>query len=123
IINEIQFDIGGSGDMSGTVVFDNLKLGTAAAPDTKYPTIDAIEDMTIQTGAGEQVINLTGISDGDGQTLPIEITASTDNEDLIKGLTVDYTPPNTSGTLRFTPAEGVTGEATVTITVTDAGEI
>lgn len=123
IINEIQFDIGGSGDMSGTVVFDNLKLGTAAAPDTKYPTIDAIEDMTIQTGAGEQVINLTGISDGDGQTLPIEITASTDNEDLIKGLTVDYTSPNTSGTLRFTPAEGVTGEATVTITVTDAGEI
>jgi len=123
IINEVQIDIGGFGVMSGTVIFDDFKLGDAAAPAIKVPEINPVENMVLQTGAGEQVIQLTGISDGDGTTEPIEITAATDNEELITGLAVEYNSPDSTGILRFTPAPGVTGEATITITLTDAGEM
>ncbi len=123
IINEIQFDIGGYGVMSGTVIFDDFKLGEAAAPAIKVPTINTVENMVLQTGAGEQTVELTGISDGDGTTEPIEVTVTTDNEELITNLNVDYNSPDSNGTLYFTPAVGATGEATITITITDAGEM
>jgi O-glycosyl hydrolase len=123
IINEIQFDIGGYGLLSGTVVMDDFKLGSAAAPAIKAPSINPVENMVLQTGAAEQTLQLTGIFDGDGTTGPVEITATTDNEELITRLNVDYNTPDSTGVLRFTPAPGATGEAIITITLTDAGEM
>ena len=41
------------------------------------PTLDAISDLTIEEDAPQQTVYLTGISDGDGHSLPLKVTATT----------------------------------------------
>ena len=48
------------------------------------------------------------------------VTASSDNTGLINP-TVNYTNPNTTGTITFTPTPGLTGIADITVTVKDNG--
>lgn len=86
------------------------------------PTIDAISDITIPQNAPQQTVNLTGISDGDGGVQTISITASSSNTELIPNPAVQYTSPNATGTLTFTPVPGQAGSATITVTVSDGFE-
>jgi O-glycosyl hydrolase len=120
-IREIQFDLG-YGVMSGTLVFDEIRLGDAANPGVNPPTIDSFNDLIIAANSPTQQVELTGISDGDGITGPVEITAETDNLGLILNLSVDYTYPETTAFLSFDVAPDVTGEAVVTLILTDEGE-
>lgn len=86
------------------------------------PTIDAIADPApILPNAGQQTINLTGITAGAGETQNITVTATSDNPSLIPNPTVTYTSPATTGTLRYTPLAGAQGSATITVTVKDDG--
>lgn len=86
------------------------------------PTIDAIADpAAIPENAGAQTINLTGISAGAGQTETITITAASNNTALIPNPTVNYTSPNATGTLSYTPLPGAQGTATITVTVKNSG--
>lgn len=119
---EIQYDLGGAA-MSGTLVFDEVKLGDAAVPSLKPPTMDPLADLLLQPGSGAQSVELTGISDGDGMSEPIAISVSTDNENLITDLAVEYTPSSTMGTLTFNVAPELTGQANITVTLTDAGDV
>jgi len=64
---------------------------------------------------------MTGINDGIGFEQSISITASSSNTPLIPVVDVDYTTGNPTGVLSFTPAAGKTGEATITVTLTDNG--
>jgi hypothetical protein len=85
------------------------------------PTIDTPANVTINENAGEQTVNLTGITAGAGdvgQTLTV--TASSNNTALINP-SVTYTSPNSTGTLTFTPAANSFGTATITVTVMDNG--
>jgi len=49
------------------------------------------------------------------------VTASSSNPGLIPQPTVNYTSPNSTGTLRFTPVAQANGVATITVTVNDGG--
>jgi hypothetical protein len=86
------------------------------------PTLNAISNLTISENAGQQTVNLSGISSGatnENQTLTVGATSS--NTGLIPNPTVTYTSPNTTGTLTFTPVANAYGSATITVTVNDGG--
>ncbi len=85
------------------------------------PTLNAIGNVTVNEDPGEQTVNLSGISAGGGEVQPLQVTATSSNLTLIPGLTIDYTSPNATGMLKFTPAGNQNGTAIVTVTVTDGG--
>jgi hypothetical protein len=94
----------------------SYSVPTNSAP-TSPPTLDPLTDMIINENAGLQTVNLSGISSGaanEAQTLTV--TAVSSNPGLIPSPMVNYTSPNTTGTLGFTPAPGSYGTATVTVT-------
>jgi hypothetical protein len=84
------------------------------------PTINTPSTLTINENAGQQTVNLTGITAGGGETQTLTVTASSNNTALVNP-SVTYTSPNSTGTLTFTPAAGTFGTATITVTVTDNG--
>jgi hypothetical protein len=89
-------------------------------PVNNTPTLDALANLTINEGAGQQTVNLTGISSGatnEAQTLTV--TANSSNTGLIPTPTVTYTSPGSTGTLRFTPVSAASGTATLTVSVND----
>ncbi len=84
------------------------------------PTLAAVNDVTVAEDAGAQTVNLSGISSGaanEAQTL--NITATSSNPGLIPNPSVNYTSPNGTGSLRFTPVANQNGTAVITVTVND----
>jgi hypothetical protein len=93
---------------------------TTPVPINMPPTLNALGDMTINQNAGQQTVNLTGISSGSpGEIQTLTVTAVSDTPGLIPTPTVTYTSPNATGTLRFTPNATGSGTATITVTVND----
>ena len=86
------------------------------------PTLDAISDPApISEDSTTQTINLTGISAGAGESQTLRVTATSGNTTLLPAIGVTYTSPSSIGTLSYTPAADQSGNALVTVTVTDAG--
>ena len=85
------------------------------------PTLDMLYDVTLAEDAAERSVALSGITDADGATQPLRITAASSNTSLIVAPTVDYTSPDSTGTLRFTPVADRSGLTTITVTVEDGG--
>lgn len=89
------------------------------------PTLTAIPNPSaILEDAGEQTVNLAGISEGaaneTSQTLTI--TATSDNVALIPNpVTVDYTEGAATGVIRYTPEANAFGTAVITVRVQDSG--
>jgi hypothetical protein len=84
------------------------------------PTLDAISNPpAIPLNSGAQSIGLTGISAGGGETQTLTVTAISSNPALIPNPTVNYTSPNSTGSLIFTPVAGQSGTADITVTVSD----
>ena len=91
-------------------------------PVNQPPTLNALANMTLNENAGLQTVNLSGITSGapnEFQTLTV--TASSSNPSLIPTPTVNYTSPNTTGSMTFAPATYGSGTATITVTVNDGG--
>ncbi len=91
-------------------------------PVNQPPTLNALSNLSVNENAGQQTVNLAGISSGaanESQTLMV--TATSSNTGLIPNPTVNYTSPNTTGSISFTPVAGVSGNATITVTVNDGG--
>jgi hypothetical protein len=91
-------------------------------PVNDTPTINSLNNLTINEGAGQQTVNLSGITSGaanESQTLTV--TAASSVTGLIPNPTVTYSSPSTTGSLKFTPVTNVTGTATITVTVRDNG--
>ncbi len=102
--DQIAFDV---------TVYEHLNLS---------PTIDDLVDISILENSGEHSITLTGISDGDtGVEQNLTIVAVSSDTNIIPTPAVDYTPGDSTGTLRFTPATNKIGNSTITVTVTDDG--
>ena len=98
----------------------NFTVNVTAVNDP--PTLNAISNPpAIASGAGLQTINLSGISAGPGETQTLTVTASSNNTSLIPNPAVNYTSPNSSGSISYTPVAGQQGSATITVTVTDNG--
>jgi hypothetical protein len=82
------------------------------------PTLDPVNNVTINENSGQQTVNLTGITSG-GETQTLTVTATSGTTTLIPNPTVTYTSPNTTGTLKFTPVANAFGTATITVKVND----
>ncbi len=92
----------------------------AVGTTNQWPTLNAINNVTINEDAVAQTVNLAGISDGSAtETQTVTVTASSSNAGLIPNPTVSYTSPNTAGTLSFTPVANASGSATITVVVND----
>ena len=92
------------------------------APVNQPPTLNPIGNLSINKNAGLQTVTLSGITSGatnENQTLTV--TASSGNTSLIPNPTVNYTSPNTTGTLSFQPVTNASGSAVITVTVNDGG--
>src|SRR5213075_923012 len=91
----------------------------AVGPVNLPPTLAPIANRVINEDSGLQTINLTGITPGppneSSQTLII--TAFSSDLSVIPNPTVNYTSPNATGTLTFTPVLNAFGTGTVTVIV------
>ena len=85
------------------------------------PTLDFLPNRITIQNAPEQLVDLTGITSGGDTDQPLKVTATTTNSSLITRLQVDYSSPETTGQLRFTPGQDRNGEAFITVKVTDGG--
>ena len=90
-------------------------------PVNDLPTLGAIQDQSLQEDDGAQVIELTGITAGGGESQPLRIIASSDNTGLIDDPAVTYTSDEETGSLTYTPLADESGTAEITVTVTDGG--
>src|ERR1051326_3126729 len=86
------------------------------------PFLDPIADQEINQNAPPQIINLTGISAGPNETQVLAISAQSSTPGLIPDPSVNYTSPNSAGTLSYAPVPGASGVATITVTVNDGQE-
>jgi len=110
------------GTANGGVDSTTTTFIVTVVPINQPPTIDAIGNQTALENAGQQSVNLTGISDGTGETgQTITITATSDNTAVVPNPTIVYTSPNATGTLNYTPVANAFGVANVTVTVKDNG--
>lgn len=85
------------------------------------PALNALSNMTVAANSGTQTVNLSGINAGGSESQTISVTATSSNTGLVPNPSVTYTSPNSSGSLKFTPASGKSGTATITVKVTDSG--
>jgi hypothetical protein len=84
------------------------------------PTLNTIGDTTIAEDEGLQAIGLSGITSGSvSESQALTVTATSSNPSVIPHPTVNYTNPNSTGTVSFTPVPNAYGSAVVTVTVND----
>jgi hypothetical protein len=84
------------------------------------PTIDPLNNVTINENAGLQTVNITGLSSGSlTETQTLTLTAVSANPSLIPNPAVSYTSPNPIGTLTFQPVANASGSALITVAVND----
>ena len=70
-------DLGTPGD--NRTVSQTFQVTVSAVNDA--PTLDALDDLTIDEDAGQQTVDLVGITAGGGEDQPLAVTASSDNTD------------------------------------------
>jgi hypothetical protein len=81
------------------------------------PTLNPLSNMVIPENAGLQTVNLSGITSGSTNAGVLAVTCSSSKTSLIPNPTVNYTSPNSTGTITFTPVANAYGSATIAVTV------
>jgi hypothetical protein len=115
----IAITVNNAGASNNTVV---RSFTVTVNPVNYAPTLDPIGNLTINENAGLQTVNLTGISSGaSNQVQTLSVTATSSDPSLVPNPTVNYTSPNSTGTLTFTPAASVSGSSTIVVTVNNGG--
>lgn len=95
-----------------------VTINLAAVND--FPTLSAIVDPTaIDEDAVEQSVGLAGITAGGGESQMLNVTAVSDNPTLIANPTINYSSPDGTGSILYTPEPNQNGTATITVTVDD----
>jgi glucuronoarabinoxylan endo-1,4-beta-xylanase len=112
----LTLDDGEAADNITTMDFQVTSFLDLNAP----PTIDDAGDLVITPDAGEQIVLLTGISDGDGTGQALTLTAQSSADTVIPSPTVEYTGGSTAQ-LKFTPDPANPGSSTITVRVADDG--
>jgi hypothetical protein len=87
-------------------------------PTHQPPTIDPIPDLFIPVNSPPQTVPLTGIS-ADELSDVITITATSPNFFVVSFISVNYTSPDTTGTLTIGIAFAIFGNASIIVTVND----
>jgi subtilisin-like proprotein convertase family protein len=93
----------------------------SVAPTNDAPTIDNPSDLVVHSNSPEQTVDLTGISDGPGETGALIVRASSNTPAVIASTTVVYSGGSTA-TLSFTPESDEFGLAEIEVVVEDGGE-
>ncbi len=116
-------DAGLDNDLATTV--DNATFSRTfdivVNPVNDDPTLDSLDNLTIDEDAAAQTVNLAGITAGADEAQTLKVTAISGNTGLIPDPTVSYTSANPTGSLAFKPIADQYGTATITVTVEDAG--
>jgi hypothetical protein len=112
-VGSAKFHVSYAGGTGNDVVLTAVNL---------EPTLDAIADpAAILEDAGQQTVNLSGISAGGSDAQTLTVTATSSNPALIPDPTVSYTSANATGSLAYTPVSNQSGTAIITVTVQDSG--
>ena len=108
-------------DNGGTVSNTVIRSFTVSVnPIVNPPTIDLLNDVTINENAGPQTRNLTGITSGSTNGAPaLTVTAVSSNPSLIPNPSVNYLSPAAAGTLIFAPVTNAFGSTKITVNVRD----
>ncbi len=126
LLNQITFSTtGATGNrtVSFQVTENNGTADTAVTQTVSVsnaPLINALGTLNINQSASQQTVNLSGIQHNGGSGT-ITVSAQSNNVALTGSPAVNYTSPNSTGTVTFTPVAGVSGTATITVTVSDSG--
>jgi hypothetical protein len=103
----------------GTDTFSRTFSVTVYAVNDR-PTIDKVQGMILSEDPGEQVILLTGITAGaSNESQPLTVTAVSGYTNAIPHPTIEYTSPNSTAVLRFTPVLNTPGLGPITVSVSD----
>jgi len=106
--------------VSDGVLTATARVTVTVTPVNDPPTLDPLADLALEPSAAEQVVAMDGIGTGaTNESQPLDVTAVSSNPTLIPDPTVSYDGVSTTGELRFTPTAGLTGTATVSVTVSD----
>ena len=92
----------------------------AVNPVNQPPTLDPLRDLTINENAGMQIITLSGITSGaTNENQNLALTAISSNPGVVPVPTLNYTSPDATGSLSFTPMPNSFGAAIITVTLSD----
>ena len=116
----VTIDDGGA---SNNLTSQTFAVTVVPAPVVNQPpTLDIITNLTIYQNAGSQSVALTGITSGSiNENQALIVSAVSSDSNIITDLTVNYTSPNSSGTLTFAPVTNALGTVTVTVVIDDGG--
>ncbi len=122
-LNNFKSETAAQKDMAYLLPAQSITTFVAPLPNAA-PTIDVVEDKVIPKNSAEQMITLTGITDGDEGTQPLTITASiASGATVISNVRVDYSSPNNTATLYYTPISNQQGNAAIKVEVADNGSV
>ncbi|MFQ3670766.1 MAG: hypothetical protein SNJ84_04850, partial [Verrucomicrobiia bacterium] len=83
------------------------------------PFFDPLPDLFLTPDMQQQVVPLTGISDGGELNQHLTFTVTSSNPAVIPTPTLTHLNPSSTGSLQFTPVDGATGSSVITVTVSD----
>ncbi|MES2788492.1 MAG: cadherin domain-containing protein [Planctomycetota bacterium] len=120
-------DSGGTNAGGDDTYFQDITINVTPVNDV--PTLNIIPNQptsgVLLEGAGEQTINLSGITTGptneSNQTLTMTAAITSGNANLVNNFVFSAVNGNGQATLKYTPVGDEFGTATVTVTVTDGG--
>lgn len=86
------------------------------------PVMNSVSSFTLCQDAPTQTVSLSGINDGSGaENQTLYLYANSSNTSLIQNVTVNYTSPNSTGNVVFTPTAGQYGSSVITLSLYDSG--
>lgn len=103
---------------SGLIYYTNIRFGDSAVYDVMYPatTIDAVPDQSVFENSGSHTITLTGLSNGEGSTDGISVTAVSAAPAFIPNPVISEINPDGTADLTFTAADICRIRITLTVT-------
>ncbi len=120
----------GPGHFTVQAATGNLPAALGGGTDTSTISVNAVNDppvigplnnrLILEDSAGE-VITMTGIGPGGNETQTLQVTAVSSNPAIVPNPVINYTSPNSSGTLTYAPVANANGTAIITVTVNDGG--
>ena len=92
-------------------------------PVNDAPTLDLLSDRVLPEDSQTQIIDITGITAGVGETQPLQVTVTSSNPSLISDPTITSEAVSVEGSrsLAFVPLPDQYGITTITVTVEDGG--
>jgi hypothetical protein len=117
-------DPGGNTDecKAWVTIYDKVSVPVETTIVNTSPTMADIQDIAIVKEPLSFDVSLTGITPGkETNQKVVSVMASSDNPGLLTRLVVTYVSGETTGILKISLASGISGEALVTVMLTDNG--